>query len=1772
LVIIPAVQADKTHVQMKRLLLMVAVALLASLAASPVGAAEENPQVLRDFLNRIGGEGTADRFETVVDAALSTGGKDVFVITAKGGKPCIKGNTRLAVTTGINWYLNHTAHINLAWNRLTADLVSATLPVPSGEERHACSVDYRYYLNYCTFSYSMSTWTWERWQQEIDWMALHGINMPLQIVGLDVVWKKLLTEHLGYSSSAANKFIAGPCFQAWWGMNNLEGWGGPNPDWWYARQEQLCRNILKRQRELDMQPVLPGYSGMVPSDIGSHGYSANNQGNWCGFLRPYILDPNSAAFKEIAQKYYDVLAEVMGTSDYYSMDPFHEGANTSGIDVASAYRQIAAAMTRANSAGKWVIQFWQWSGAQYNVLSNVDKGKLIVLDLFSDAHTHFGSYQGHDAVYCMLHNFGGRTGFYGRLDKVMREFFSYKRQFSNIKGIGATPEAIETVPVLYDALFELPWRTSAPDGKTWLREYTVSRYGAENAEAQAAWENLRTSSLNCETGLQGPMEAVVCARPAFVVNSVSSWGGTEIFYDAQQVAAAAHQLLAAGLSGENYSYDLTDISRQALTDYAYYLLKAIDSARSKGDTEAYKKSRAAFMQLMLDLDDLLNTNRNFMLGRWTQMARGIADEAAGTTVSDKNWLEFDNARTLITTWGGRNQANGGGLRDYSYREWGGMMRDYYYPRWQKFFEAQDKGTSTPDWFDMEHAWATNSSLSYSDIPVGETAEVARRLFSKYFLTFTLDNGTPYYIYRAFGQDLRSKLTVSAFRGNEYDCPVPALPEGITATLSVDMNNDGAFTADETVEGLRIRIPESAVAGNVKAVLTLSDGTSVTFTLALRDNISEPRTVSVASEDAAHGSVAIVGSAETSVTSTDFVTVKATPATGYDFLNWTNRAGNVASTENPYTYYGKDAETFTAHFIVNKWGSPKEDKSEYETLKSYGQYVTEMTVAQSGLNPASIYSTEACPENLFQTTQIVNAAKGSSLTLAWKDTDGADGLAYCRLSAYIDLNGDGDFEDEGEFLAVVGEKNGNGNTMLSDGSLNILLPYGMPLGLTHIRLRFDSSWIGTWDTATDAMPAKAETKRMVYDVPLNVTEYAQYACEIKAESSDETRGTVDTNGHGNPYTVAVGEEVILRAYASAGYRFECWKDRYGRVVGTESTCTFKAPESGTYTAEFVSDGTVAIGGWEFGYDTTDSGIVLTEIRRGSGPLDFTQVPDGVTVKGAVPGLFRGNKALTALTLPAAPLALDYYLRTSLAGTGAGNAHMDPETTVPGNRPFSLSFDVTTDGSTFNQWGSGLLATGDDALANAYDQGFQFYLSKDGGVVLKLGSGENRFTVTQGSSAFHVAMDYDGGDKLTVRLSTPEGATEEHAFTHRLADIVRLTASIPAGVDIKHLEITDYTLHSLPFLGCTRLESITVADGSALYSSPDGILYDAAGTTLLAYPEGRFLTRLFTLATADGKLVYAAPTADKAGSLNSGSDRGVYVSAFAALPSALWQMVPEGDDAYKVCHLNSRHFFGGKAGDHDRMEMPGDSTRWNGVYTLSRAGRGIDDVTFRASSGHVVTLHAATSQLALSEAAAGQADASSHWTLAEVAAIPVAVQDFGWTALCLPVAVGIPTDVKGLKVFKATERQGDVLHLEELTGTIPAKEGVIVYTGAAATVSFPVVREEAAPLQDNLLAGATIRRTGLTPKTFYALACPDGSAGFYPSTETAVPANTAFLLQSRIGTPAAAVLRFHWSGQTGIRLPETALPGSDVFYDLSGRRVLYPAHGIFVNGRGEKVFIR
>ena len=767
-----------------------------------------NPEAVTALADRIGGRGTAEKFKFVLDSAAD-GEQEFFVIGAQDGKVLVKGNSLSAITTGLGWYLNYYANINIAWNSLNekADGVAYAklrrLPLPEAEEKHICDAKYRYYFNYCTFGYSMTSWTWKRWQQEIDWMALHGINMPLQIVGLEEVWRKFLTleqdgkRKYNYSDEEAKAFVAGPAFTAWWGMNNLEGWGGTGADgWggvqddaWYARQQTLATNIVNRQRELGMQPVLPGFSGMIPSNFTEKTGVATdpNGGLWCSYVRPRIIDPTAERFAEIAADYYACLEEVMGESQYYSMDPFHEGGGIRSGKYSEAYRAIYDVMEAAKKGSQWVIQQWQWNHSKKLALDAVPEGRLIVLDLFSDGMPKFDTFNGYapqDAVFCAIPNFGGRSGLMGRLNNVADNYFTYKSKYATIKGIGVAPEAIEQTPVVYDLIFQLPWMGKKPDMQAWVKDYATSRYGADNKVVQEAWELLRQGVLNYGAdAIQGPVEDVWGARPNLDARPASAWGKTINHAGAiytkerrQMLIDATYKLLSqskalglkkGSIQESNYNYDLVELGGAVMADYAYDLLLGIKEAKlAAGDNfstdETYIARRDAFLSLISDVDVFKGTNLNFRLGKWTEEARDAAAEVYGATTATADWYEFNNARTLITTWGDYAQNNGGRLRDYSYRSWQGLLKDYYLPRWEYFFEHDCTGA---DYFYFEWNWAhgkehfvgqaekSDKSLTkkqagyqYSRKPEGNTVKELQKLLDKYIVPTDAAEGT-YYTYR-----------------------------------------------------------------------------------------------------------------------------------------------------------------------------------------------------------------------------------------------------------------------------------------------------------------------------------------------------------------------------------------------------------------------------------------------------------------------------------------------------------------------------------------------------------------------------------------------------------------------------------------------------------------------------------------------------------------------------------------------------------------------------------------------------------------------------------------------------------------------------------------------------------------------------------------------------------------------------------------------------------------------------------------------------------------
>ena len=731
-----------------------------------------------DLLNRID-KGAAAKFKTV----LVKSDKDFFEIdqarTRKGNSTSaasksaagknnpiiIRGNSWVNIAVGINWYLKHHAGIHISWNNMNVKL-PAVLPIVKQKERHETDLKLRYNFNYCTFSYTMAFWDWNRWQKEIDWMALHGINMPLAAVGTESVWRNMLLK-LGYSEEEVGKFIAGPAFLAWWEMNNLEGWGGPLPLSWYKQQEALQKKILARMKEMGMKPVLPGYCGMVPHDAKQKlGLNVTDAGRWNSYQRPANLSPTDSRFAEIADLYYKELTRLYGKSDYYSMDPFHESGNDAAVDYGKAGEALMSAMKRANPHAIWVVQGWN-ENPRPQMIANLKVGDLLVLDLFSESRQNFedfctgentsgtekkdsgtskkeGIYGKHQWLFCLLENFGGNVGLHGRMDQLLNNFYlatgkkdtpkqensSLLTLHSSLKGWGFTMEGSENNPVMFELMSELPWRAEKITKEDWIREYCYARYGVHDATIEKAWILLAQSIYNCPKGniQQGTHESIFCARPSLNSYQVSTWSLMSNYYDPEDTRQAAILLTSVAekyRGNNNFEYDLVDICRQALADQGRkQYLKAMADYKSFSRQE-FKKDSDRFLKMILLQDKLLGTRPEFRVGRWIEEARSL-----GKTAEEKDLYEW-NARVQITTWGNRICADNGGLHDYGHKEWQGLLKDFYYLRWSTFMKSLASQLSlqdTPriDWYGLEESWTLQKN-PYSSKAEGSPIDVAKEV-------------------------------------------------------------------------------------------------------------------------------------------------------------------------------------------------------------------------------------------------------------------------------------------------------------------------------------------------------------------------------------------------------------------------------------------------------------------------------------------------------------------------------------------------------------------------------------------------------------------------------------------------------------------------------------------------------------------------------------------------------------------------------------------------------------------------------------------------------------------------------------------------------------------------------------------------------------------------------------------------------------------------------------------------------------------------------------
>lgn len=636
----------------------------------------------------------------------------------------LKGSDNVALCRGFYDYVKTHDLGMYSWSGNNIELPSE-LPVTSSV-KVVSPFQNHYYFNVCTYGYSMPYWDWARWEQEIDWMVLHGINMPLALVGYEAilarVWKQM-----GLTDEEINGYFVGPAHLPWMRMGNVSGIDGPLNADWHKDQLALQHKILERMRSLGMKPICPGFPGFIPEAF-KRIYPDLHivETHWGGAFHNWMISPAEPLFAKISEAFIREWEKEFGKCDYYLVDsfnemdiPFPEKGNPARYEMAASYgEKVYSAIKKANKDAVWVMQGWMF-GYQRHIwdyetlgalVSHVPDDKMLLLDLAVDYNKHFWHsevnweyYKGFynkQWVYSVIPNMGGKVGMTGVLDFYANghlEALSSANR-GNLVAHGLAPEGIENNEVLYELVTDAGWSSRRIDVRDWLKQYSRNRYGAVPERLMTAWDYLLKSVYGSFTDHPRFNWQF---RPGSVKNGSINMN-VDYFRGLEAFISASDELK----DSPYYLTDLCEMTAHYLGGKAELLTKLIDQEYLLGDTLQARFLQSRFETLMLGMDRILSQHPTLRLDRWLS----FASKSART---DAQRIQYEtNARRIVTIWGPP-------VDDYAARIWSGLIGNYYLGRWKEYYRGRESGEAV-NLAEWERRWVEENHDSYrwdSDLDV-----------------------------------------------------------------------------------------------------------------------------------------------------------------------------------------------------------------------------------------------------------------------------------------------------------------------------------------------------------------------------------------------------------------------------------------------------------------------------------------------------------------------------------------------------------------------------------------------------------------------------------------------------------------------------------------------------------------------------------------------------------------------------------------------------------------------------------------------------------------------------------------------------------------------------------------------------------------------------------------------------------------------------------------------------------------------------------------------
>ncbi len=659
---------------------------------------------------------------TFAKAAPTADGCDIYEYEAAGGRVTVRGSSPSAMARGAYDYLKANGLGMVGWEGPMLRLPPRLPDAPKTRVETPFRVRHAY--NVVTAGYTFPYWTWERWQQELDWQALHGFNMVMAPVATEAiatrVWKRL-----GLTQQEIDEFYTGPAHLPWQRMGNICQVAGTLPADWHADQVALQHKLLGRMRELGIEPVVQSFAGFVPKGIRRlYPEIQLHEMRWGGFPKsqcPVILMPGDPLFATITKMYMEEWEKEFGKAKYFLVDSFNEmelpKTDRPVTELLAEYgRKTFDAIRGGDPEAVWVIQGWMfgyqshiWTPERVKALfSSVPDNEVLILDYANDYANNWGrldSFSGKQWAYGFVPNMGGKTAYTGNMELYAtgagKMLASPKKK--NLVGFTISGEGLENNAVLYELMADTAWSREPLKLDDWLPQYSRNRYGACPPAVTESWNLMRKGCYRSLT-----------PHPSFSWQAHAGCGTGSVNRDPGFFQATQAFLSCAGTLGTAPGYRADAVERTALCLglKAEEWFKLAADAYAAGDDALGDRAGKRGLELLTELDRLMESHPLNRLDRWIALAR------AHSTDPKLQAFYESNARRIVTVWGPP-------VNDYSCRVWSGLVRDFYRERMARRLDSLKTGKP----FNMaawELEWVNGSGVSkitpYAD-PVAEAVKL-----------------------------------------------------------------------------------------------------------------------------------------------------------------------------------------------------------------------------------------------------------------------------------------------------------------------------------------------------------------------------------------------------------------------------------------------------------------------------------------------------------------------------------------------------------------------------------------------------------------------------------------------------------------------------------------------------------------------------------------------------------------------------------------------------------------------------------------------------------------------------------------------------------------------------------------------------------------------------------------------------------------------------------------------------------------------------------------